>query len=94
MHLIEYVFPLAFDLDSGILSEFCDLLDHSRIVDCHLRRIDNHHHVEESLNDGLGDVENVDLIICHIGADLGDDADCVLADNGDDCSVHLKFKFR
>ena len=91
MHLVEYIFPLAFDLDTGIFSESCNLLDHGCIVDCHLGSIDNHHHVEESLDDGLRNVKNINLMVSHISADLSNDADGVFADYSDDCSVHIFF---
>ncbi len=50
--------------------------------------IHNHHHVEETVDDGLGNVKHVDLMLGKVGADACDDADSVLADDGDDCLVH------
>ena len=91
MHLVANILSLTFDLHSGLFPESDDLICHCGIVHCHLGCVDNHHHVEETLDDGLGNVKDIDLMVCHIGADLGDDADCVFADHGNDSSVHVFF---
>mgnify|MGYP007044204873 CR=1 FL=1 len=48
----------------------------------------DHHHVEVTVDDGLRDVEHVDVVLGQVGADSRDDADGVLTDDGDDCLVH------
>lgn len=50
--------------------------------------IHNHHHVEETVDDGLGNVEHVDLMFGQVCADACDDADSIPTDDGDDCLVH------
>ena len=93
MHLVKYVLPLAFHLYSGVFTDLGDFIDESGIADIHLAGIHDQHHVEESLDDGLGDVHNIDLVVCQIGADLCDDADGVLANDCNDYSVHVLKKF-
>ncbi len=50
--------------------------------------IHDHHHVEETVDDGLGNVKHVDLMFGKVCADACDDANSILADDGDDCLVH------
>ena len=84
MHGVEDVFPLnanghaealAFRIqNAGNLAEgYACVLD-----------IDQHDHREHSAEDGLGDVEDVDVDACESNADSRDDAHAVLADDGDD----------
>ena len=89
MHFIEYLLSLAFDLDASVLSNLRYFFGEGYKVDFHLRYIYNHHHGEETLYDCLGNVHNVNVILCKIGADLCDDTDCVFADYGYDSSIHF-----
>jgi hypothetical protein len=47
-----------------------------------------HHHVEIVLNDGLRDVENVDVLACQILTNAGDNTDGVFSYNGDNSFIH------
>ncbi|MNV96411.1 hypothetical protein D3C71_1914180 [compost metagenome] len=51
---------------------------------CSLRNVDNHHHIEVILNDRLGNIQNVHAVVRQIRAHLGDDANLVLAQYGND----------
>lgn len=88
MHLVENLALLAADLEAHVHAELrqfgTDLLKALRA----LRPVNDHHHVEVILNDSLRDVEDVDVGLGEIGGRLGNDADGVLADNGDDNFFH------
>ena len=75
-------------MENDLLAELVEIVDDCAEFLVRVGIIHNHHHVEEAVDDGLGDVEHVDLVRGKIGADAGDDADSVLADDGDDCLVH------
>ena len=90
VHLVEYVLTLAFYLNAGVLSELCDLIVEGTEIDGHASGVHYHHHVEESLYNGLGDVKNVDMLVGEICADFGNDAYGVFADYCNDRSVHVK----
>ncbi len=89
MHLLEYFFPLAFDLDTDIGSKLlqvgCQPVEVLGNIPC----IHYHHHVEIPLNDSLRDVQNIYVLLCQICTYSGNDADSVLADHGDYTSVHF-----
>ena len=88
MHLLENLALLAADAHAHAGSEAGELraeLVEGLLV---LRRIDNHHHVEETAGDGLADVEDVDVVLGEVRASLGENANCVLADDGDDYFFH------
>ena len=89
MHLLEDLALLAADLQTHFETELRKL--HAELVKrlLALAVVDDHHHVEVFLNDGLGDVENVDVVLGEERACLGENADDVLADDGDDCFFHM-----
>ena len=89
VHLVKDLLFLTFDLDTGTFAESCNLFCHCSIVNSHLGCVNYHHHVKESLDEGLRDIKNVDLVVSHICEELCDDTNCVLTDNCDDCSVHV-----
>ena len=93
MHRIEDFFLLAFDLNAKLLSS-----DHGKLF-CHIAeglfqlcKIHNHHHVEIALHDRLGNVQNVDPVLCKKAADACNDSDGVLSDNRDDRSFLHVFR--
>ena len=88
VHLGEDLLALAADLDADLLAEGVQVGDHRAEFGVDVRVIHNHHHVEEAVDDGLGNVKHVDVVFGQIRADAGDDADGVLADDGDDGLVH------
>ena len=73
---------------TDLLAEGVQVGDHRAEFGVDVRVIHNHHHVEEAVDDGLGNVKHVDVVFGQIRADAGDDADGVLADDGDDGLVH------
>ena len=94
VHLVEDVLSLTSDLYSLVLSDLGDLVNECEEVNVHLLGVHDHHHVEDALDDGLGNVENVDVLLCEIGADACDDTDGVLADDGYDGSVHFIYFYK
>ena len=49
------------------------------------REVNDHHHREEALHDGLADVQNVYVVVCQRVAHSGDYADLILANDRYDC---------
>ena len=47
--------------------------------------IGDHGHGEVGIDDVLGDVEDIDVVFEAFARNLGDDADLIGADDGDDC---------
>ena len=91
MHLLENLALLAADLHAHAGSETGELgaeLVEGLLV---LRRVDDHHHVEETACDGLADVENVDMLLGEVGAGLCENADSILTNDGNDNLFHGDF---
>ena len=42
-----------------------------------LGHVNNHHHVEVLLYDGLRDIQDIDVLLCQIGTNSGDDTFCI-----------------
>ena len=88
MHLLENLALLAADPHAHAGSEASELgaeLVEGLLV---LRRVDDHHHVEETAGDGLADVENVDMFLGEVGAGFRENANSILTDNGNDNLFH------
>jgi hypothetical protein len=89
VHGIEYFFLLAADLDAdGISSEDIEFIGELSERNVQRRDIDNHHHIEISLDDGLRNIKNVDFSVCKECADTADNADLILSYNGNDSLIH------
>ena len=91
VHLLEDLALLAADPHAHTGAELRELraeLVEGLLV---LRRVDDHHHVEETAGDGLADVEDVDVFLGEVGAGLGENANGVLTDDGDDNLFHGDF---
>ena len=88
VHLGEDFLTLAADAHADVVAEILKVADHRAEVLVRVGVVDNHHHVEVTVDDGLRDVEHVDVVLGQVGADSRDDADGVLTDDGDDCLVH------
>lgn len=93
VHLVEDVFELTFDNDTKIFSDRSKVRGNLIERFVALRKVDDHHHVEEILDDGLRDVEDVDVVIGKVCAYPCDDADSILADNGNNCSCHFIYNW-
>ena len=81
VHLLEDLGLLAANLEPHRLTEFAQSgrnIFEALAAGCDVY---NHHHVEILLDDSLGDIKNIDVVLREIGARLGDDADDVLTDN-------------
>ena len=81
VHLGEDFLTLAADAHADVVAEVLKVADHRAEVLVRVGVVDNHHHVEEAVDDGLGDVEHVDVVLGQVGADSRDDADGVLTDD-------------
>ena len=88
MHLLENFSLLTADLQPEIQPEpgkfGAKLLERFAAT----ADIDNHHHVEIVLDDGLGYVKNVDVVLGEICAGLGKDTYSIFADDGYDGFFH------
>lgn len=89
MHLVEDLFFLALDLYALGLADAGKAL--TELIEGNVTMIDinNHHHGEELLKDGLVDVEDVDMVLSQVSADGGDDTHGIFAYNGNDGTVHI-----
>ena len=68
MHFVEDILVLAANAYTDGISE---LLQAVSQFDIFLVVVGIcHHHVKEALNDGLGNIQNVHVVLCKIGADL------------------------
>ena len=88
VHLGEDFLTLAADAHADVVAEVLKVADHRAEVLVRVGVVDNHHHVEVTVDDGLGNVKHVDLMFGKVCADACDDADSILTDDGDDCLVH------
>ena len=62
MHLVEDIFALTLDLHTLVFANLIEIIGKFAERNGTVLHINNHHHVEEFLNDGLGDVEDVDIL--------------------------------
>lgn len=97
VHCIKDVFFLRFDLHTDLLlPELIQfILDLPKGLG-NMGDVHHHHHVKISLDNRLGNIQDVDLIVCQIGADFCDYADRILAhhrNNGSFLLHGLMFSF-
>lgn len=85
---VKISFPLAADGNADLLAQRVQKADHVAEIVLHGRIIHDHDHVEEAVDDGLGNLQDVHLFACQSHADPGDDAGSVFTDDGDDCLAH------
>lgn len=88
MHLLEDLRLLAADFETHLHAEFGHFSANLLKGLLALRAVDNHHHVKVILHDRLRDVEDIDVRFSKIRGSLGDNADSVLTDDGDDDFIH------
>ena len=88
MHLLEDLRLLAADFETHVHAEFGHFSANLLKGLLALRAVDNHHHVKVILHDRLRDVEDIDVRFSKIRGSLGDNADSVLTDDGDDDFIH------
>ena len=88
MHLVENLFLLALDIDALRFANGGKAVAEFAEWDVAVVYINDHHHREEILKDGLIDVEDINIVFCEVSADSGDDAYCVFANYGDYGAVH------
>ena len=89
MHLLEDLGLLAADLEAHAAADLAEFGGDVLEGRAALREVDDHHHVEIVLDDGLRDVEDVDLRLREMRAGLGEDAHGILAHYGYDCFLHF-----
>ena len=91
VHLVEDILQLTLHNDTDIfayLCEFCGDICKLAFACC---KVNNHHHIEEILDDGLRDVENIYLVICKIVAHFSNNANGVFSHYGDNGSCHIVY---
>ena len=89
VHLVKDVFQLALHLHTSVLAQCSQFVTQLIKSLDRLGQIHNHHHIEILLQNGLGDVKDVDLIVCQISADLGDDTNGIFAHDSNNSSCHI-----
>jgi len=89
VHLIEDLLFLTLDFNAFGLSDSSKTI--TKLVEWNIAivYINDHHHGEEVFKDGLVDVKDIDVVICKIGANCGDDTYGIFADNCNDGTVHI-----
>ena len=88
MHYIKYLLSLAFHLHAYALAKLGKFVGSLNEWFLHFCHINNHHHVEILLHDGLRDVKNVDIVVSKLSTHFSNDTLGVLAYYCNDGSVH------
>ena len=90
VHGSENILPLDADGQAHLFALFCDAGLYRVKLRRACRPFDEHDHGKRALHDGLADLHDADVEFCQQRADLGDDADPVGADDGDN-GFHVSF---
>jgi hypothetical protein len=90
MHLLENFSLLATDLESELQPEPRELRTEFLKRLAAFADIDDHHHVEVFLDDSLGDIQDIDVILGEMGAGLCENTHSIPADDGYDGFFHGK----
>ena len=90
VHGSENILPLDADGQAHLIALFCDAGLHRVKLRRACRPFNEHDHGKRALHDGLADLHDADVEFCQQRADLGDDADPVGADDGDN-GFHVSF---
>ena len=91
VHHVEDLLFLAADIDSDFRRHALEPVDEFVIRDVNRLRVNNHHHVEDSHPDGLGNIEDICIVLKYKGTDPCNDACGVFSDNRNYCFVHFIF---
>ncbi len=83
VHHLEDVFVLEGDVQIEVFGDFCELLVEFVHIGGGVGDVAGHCHDEIVFHDALADVDDIDVGFGHGAADAGDDADLVLAGDGD-----------
>ena len=84
LHALEDVFALELYLTPDFLAQFLEILGEGQKLLGGLGGVHNHHHVEETADDGLRDVLYVHIGLIEISCDSGDDAGLIPSYDSDD----------
>ena len=82
VHAVEDVLVHGLDLEGILSAQGGHAVDEFGEGDGDLRDVGDHDHGEVAVEDGLRNVADVDAARGAFGADFGDDADGILADDG------------
>ena len=63
VHLVKDLFLLAFDHYADLFSESSQFICHVTKRLLHLIGVNDHHHIEISLYDGLGNIQDIDAVL-------------------------------
>jgi len=88
VHFFEDLFSLAFDVNANFLTDLFKIAGHVAKGNARISGINDHHHIEVPLNDRLGYILDINLIIRQISTYFCDDADGIFSNDGDDGFVH------
>lgn len=94
VHLVKDLFLLAFDHYADLFSESSQFICHVTKRLLHLIGVNDHHHIEISLYDGLGNIQDIDAVLRKIGTYLCDNAYCVLTNYRNNCFFIIALIFR
>ena len=89
VHHVENLLFLTADIDSDFRRHALKPVDEFVIRDVNRICVNDHHHVEDAHPDGLGNIEDICIVLEYKGTDLGNDACGVLSDNRNYCLVHF-----
>ena len=89
IHLIEDGFQLYLCLHALFLSSVVKFRTNRLESLATLRYVDNHHHVEEAMNNGLVNVKNVNVALGKVGSFMCYDCKRVFPYNSNDSFCHL-----
>ena len=91
MHHVKNIFMLAVDHNTDLLAQIFKLFCKFTAILFTFCCVCDHHHVEVPLNDGLGDIQNVNLILCKVCTNLCDNSYCVISYYCDNCLLNRFF---
>ena len=89
VHFVKDFLSLAFYLDANCIPEVFKVCRQLVEVSGDVPRVDNHHHVEISGDNRLGNVKDIYVVLCQIRADFCNNADRIPADHCDYAPVHF-----
>jgi hypothetical protein len=82
VHDIENILVLQLDLHTQGAPHILQILNQHFEGFGGFGNIHNHHHVEVALDNRLGDVQNIDVVLSQVRADLGNNANLVFSQYG------------
>ena len=82
VHRVENIHALEVDIQVHFLADGLERLIHGGKLHLGAVKVNDHHHREASRQDGLRDVQNVDVEFRQLGRDAGDNTGSILSGDG------------